>query len=89
MDGLKIFGMKPLATATRPRFTSDQLAPADTLGVNSQLAMVASPPRLLDNLRRAIRSRHYSIRTEDTVFSNPGMSLERPEIDDAKRVDPL
>ncbi|MBK9359716.1 MAG: hypothetical protein IPM99_00675 [Rubrivivax sp.] len=23
------------------------------------------------------------------VFSNPGMSLERPEIDDAKRVDPL
>jgi crotonobetainyl-CoA:carnitine CoA-transferase CaiB-like acyl-CoA transferase len=24
-----------------------------------------------------------------TVFSNPGMSLERPEIDDAKRVDPL
>jgi hypothetical protein len=24
-----------------------------------------------------------------TVFSNPGMSLERPEIDEAKRVDPL
>jgi hypothetical protein len=24
-----------------------------------------------------------------SVFSNPGMSLERPEIDDAKRVDPL
>jgi hypothetical protein len=23
------------------------------------------------------------------VFSKPGMSLERPEIDDAKRVDPL
>jgi hypothetical protein len=23
------------------------------------------------------------------VFSNPGMSLEQPEIDDAKRVDPL
>jgi hypothetical protein len=24
-----------------------------------------------------------------TVFSKPGMSLERPEIGDAKRVDPL
>jgi hypothetical protein len=24
-----------------------------------------------------------------SVFSNPGMSLEQPEIDDAKRVDPL
>jgi len=24
-----------------------------------------------------------------TVFSNAGMSLERPEIDGAKRVDPL
>jgi hypothetical protein len=24
-----------------------------------------------------------------TVFSNPGMSLEQPEIDDAKRVDLL
>jgi hypothetical protein len=25
----------------------------------------------------------------NTVFSNSGMSLERPEIGDAKRVDPL
>jgi hypothetical protein len=28
-------------------------------------------------------------RLSSAVFSNPGMSLEQPEIDDAKRVDPL
>jgi hypothetical protein len=28
-------------------------------------------------------------RTVGKVFSNSGMSLERPEIDEAKRVDPL
>ena len=66
MGGLKIFGMKPLPTVTRPGFTSDQISLGDPPDVNSQLAVAATPPRLLDSLRRAIRSRHYSIRTEDT-----------------------
>ena len=31
----------------------------------------------------------YSTTPVRAVFSNLGMSLERPEVDDAKRVDPL
>ena len=42
------------------------MLPADPPGVDSQIAAAASPPKLLDRLRRAIRIRHYSIRTEDT-----------------------
>jgi len=45
-------------------------------------------------LRRDLRQwadyyAHTSLDKTGEVFSNPGMSLERPEIDDAKHVDPL
>ena len=50
----------------------DELSPTSALSVNAGLpnpeatSPAASPPRLLDRLREAIRVRHYSIRTEDT-----------------------
>ena len=42
------------------------MLPADPPSVDGQIAAAVSPHKLLDRLRRAIRSRHYSIRTEDT-----------------------
>lgn len=45
---------------------SGSLLPATPGEVNAPAAGVAPPPRLLDQLRQAIRVRHYSIRTEVT-----------------------
>ena len=40
------------------------MSPAQASGVKHLAAPAASPPRLLDRVREAVRVRHYSIRTE-------------------------
>ena len=59
-----------------------QLIEQELIAYRAQLYQVLALPGTVAAPRPAPRA-------PASVFSKPGMSLERPEIDDAKRVDPL
>ena len=72
------------------RVDSDCPGPAHRAGIRHQVAGVQhrQAPRTL-GFRPQKPTQRAMKKPRSKVFSKPGMSLERPEIDDAKRVDPL